>query len=262
MDKETRKPLVLADGSSAEATAGEFQVDKATAEGRRAFFFYFSSVYSSASPQHLLNSGCFSFSFLISFLCQISGNNKINIFSIFLFFPAFVWCYRLSSSFLSIFSFFNLYHRFSAARADKNMLKIERSESFCGDYRNCYGAAGRIKWHNYIYWTTMGGGKEKDKEKFKKRRRGILSYKYSQVKNLHNNLYRLYQSATPPFLWLLLYNFYFSAICTACFVVWMLSIFSKTPIISTHPKAGKTASPADASTLHSCSLPLLFLIAK
>ena len=34
MDKETRKPLVLADGSQAEATTGEFQVDKSTDGGR------------------------------------------------------------------------------------------------------------------------------------------------------------------------------------------------------------------------------------
>ena len=34
MDKETREPLVLADGSQAEATTGEFQVDKSTDGGR------------------------------------------------------------------------------------------------------------------------------------------------------------------------------------------------------------------------------------
>ncbi len=34
MDKETREPLVLADGSSAEASTGEFQVDKSTDGGR------------------------------------------------------------------------------------------------------------------------------------------------------------------------------------------------------------------------------------
>ena len=128
-------------------------------------------------------------------------------------------------------------------------------------YRSSYIATGSIKLYNYIYWITMGSRK-KYKEKLRQKRRAddlFVMEILERLKNLYKNLHRLYILL---FFYLILDSVYFTACCTACSAVWILSIFIRSHVISIQPNVGNTGSPFDKAILSNSPLPLFSLIAK